>query len=139
MPRQEDIELSGNQKFILNLVDRVAGIITLGIKSVVTLASLASVVFVIDVLAEHGFKADINVNANANVAVYLFSLLDSKTRWLPWGVALIAIIYGLIQRELRRRKTAYLQGRIVRLEQQIDPGRTSSGLTTRGETRGEDV
>ena len=46
--------------------------------------------------------------------------------------------YGLTQRRLRRNTIERLQGRIQELERRLDPNRTSSQLTERGETRPED-
>lgn len=48
------------------------------------------------------------------------------------------VVYGLSQRSLRRKTTERLHGRIQELETRIDPGRSSSKLTRRGETRPED-
>jgi len=39
---------------------------------------------------------------------------------------------------LRKRKTEYFQNRIKLLEEEIDPNRSSSGLTPKGETKPED-
>jgi Flp pilus assembly protein protease CpaA len=47
-------------------------------------------------------------------------------------------IWAVAERKLRHRKVEYLQGRIKTLELQIDPGRTSSGLTPAGKTHPRD-
>jgi hypothetical protein len=49
------------------------------------------------------------------------------------------VAYGLAQKRLRRNKTHYLQGRIKDLETKLDPQRTSSGLTTHGDTHPKDT
>jgi hypothetical protein len=52
-------------------------------------------------------------------------------------VLLLAIVFGgwaLLERRLRRRKTAELSQRIQHLETLIDPNRTGSRLTPTGET-----
>lgn len=49
-----------------------------------------------------------------------------------------SIIYGLGQRELRRRNIKRLTERPIEMEKRLDPNRSSSGLTTRGTTRPED-
>lgn len=49
-----------------------------------------------------------------------------------------SIIYGLRQRKLRKDTVERLQARIKVLEKGIDNKRSSSKLTTRGETRPED-
>ena len=56
----------------------------------------------------------------------------------PWSLAIVSIGYGYLQRRERRRKTRSLQQRIVQLEHQIDPTRTSSLLEADGSTREED-
>lgn len=48
------------------------------------------------------------------------------------------IIYGVGQRQLRRRNIERLTKQTMELEKRLDPKRTSSGLTKRGTTRPED-
>ena len=50
----------------------------------------------------------------------------------------LAIAYGFFQRNLRKNTVERLQKRIQELETGIDPNRTSSNLTPRGDTRPED-
>lgn len=49
------------------------------------------------------------------------------------------VAYGMGQRRLRRRTIERLQERIRSLEQQIDPGRSSSGLDSQGRTHPQDI
>jgi len=49
-----------------------------------------------------------------------------------------ACAWAALERYLRLRKVAYMQGRIQSLEKSIDPNRTSSRLTTKGTTNPED-
>lgn len=49
-----------------------------------------------------------------------------------------SIIYGVGQRQLRRRNIERLTKHSIALEKQLDPKRTTSGLTKRGTTRPED-
>jgi hypothetical protein len=49
------------------------------------------------------------------------------------------VVWALLERGEKRRKTLYLSGRISALEQQLDPRRTSSELMPTGETRKEDL
>ena len=46
--------------------------------------------------------------------------------------------WGWKERKLRQNTVRQLQGHITRLETQIDPNRTSSGLTTEGKTHPRD-
>lgn len=76
----------------------------------------------------------------ADIAVN-FSALGKAEVSVPIAVvtAVIAIIYGRRQRKLRKDTIENLQGRIRYLEQQLDPGRTSSSITVRGDTQEEDM
>jgi len=49
-----------------------------------------------------------------------------------------AAVWAIVERSLRRRKTEALQGRIIELEQGLDPRRSSSGLTPTGKTNPRD-
>jgi len=46
--------------------------------------------------------------------------------------------WAIVERGLRHRKVEYLQARVVTLEQQLDPNRSSSGLTAKGQTHPAD-
>ena len=58
---------------------------------------------------------------------------------IAWVLAVGAVLYGLRQNKLRKDTVERLQNRIQSLEKTIDPGRSSSQLTTRGDTRPEDL
>lgn len=108
------------------------------VKSVMWVFIALSMVLVVEALAGKNTSATLNLtlDTDANVYVELLSRIDSAK--YAWLLAIAGILYGLFERELRRRKTAYLQGRITKLEKMIDPQRESSGLTPRGETSEED-
>lgn len=55
-----------------------------------------------------------------------------------WLLTVLAVAYGWLQRRLRRNTVEQLQGRIQALEKGVNPTRTSSTLTPRGDTRKED-
>ncbi len=57
---------------------------------------------------------------------------------LAWVLAGGGIFYGLRQRKLRRDTVERLSPAKVQREKEIDPGRSSSRLTPRGETNPED-
>lgn len=57
---------------------------------------------------------------------------------LPWILAFLGVGYGLKQRSLRKTTIERLQDRIRELEKHVDPGRSSSGLTPRGDTHPKD-
>ena len=49
-----------------------------------------------------------------------------------------AAAWAVLERWLRHRKVEHLQARVIALEQQIDPNRSSSGLTAKGQTHPAD-
>jgi len=55
-----------------------------------------------------------------------------------WLLAVVSVGYGYRQRQLRRREIARFSPLIREREQAIDPKRTSSQLTERGDTKPED-
>jgi hypothetical protein len=73
--------------------------------------------------------ANIGVNVLANLSI---------SEALAWVLAGGSIIYGQRQAKLRRDTTERMHGRNKVLEERVDPGRTSSQLTTRGQTSPED-
>ncbi len=54
---------------------------------------------------------------------------------VPWVLAAITVGWALLERSLRRRKTEHLSARVQKLEQVIDPSRTSSGLAPTGDSK----
>ncbi|QDM16569.1 hypothetical protein FNL55_11330 [Tardiphaga sp. vice352] len=79
-------------------------------------------------------------DTNLSIAV---SLVFSAFAELKFAIALAGIsattIWAIAERKLRHRKVDYLQERIKRLETIIDSGRSSSGLTTTGQTHPGDL
>jgi hypothetical protein len=70
------------------------------------------------------------------VAKVITSLrLDQVISYLA---ALVGLVYGLYERSLRRGYIEKFSGRIEELESRLDPGRSSSGLPSTGETRPDD-
>jgi hypothetical protein len=73
--------------------------------------------------------ADIGIGVLGNVRI---------SEGLAWMLAIGFGAYGVGQGKLRRDTIERLQGRIKELEKELDAGRSSSNLTTRGTTRPED-
>lgn len=63
---------------------------------------------------------------------------DRVTTFLAIFLGVTGILYGLFERHRRRDAVEHMEGRIRSLEKCLDPNRSSSGLTTRGDTRPED-
>ena len=75
--------------------------------------------------------------ARVDVAVDLFKGYGYAV-WLLAFASFIAVIWALIERWLRKRKTVYFHSRIQKLEAQLDSSRSSSTLTEAGETNPKD-
>jgi len=89
----------------------------------------------IEALAGKGTAADIAVLLRAQLE------RDGGNTWViaaSWLLTVLAVVYGWVERTLRRNTVEQLQGRIQALEKSVNPTRTSSALTPRGETRKED-
>jgi hypothetical protein len=74
--------------------------------------------------------ADIGIKFLANVRI---------ANSVGYVVGVGGLAYGRRQKKLREDAIEQLAPRIKELEAQIDPNRTSSGLTERGRTRPEDA
>lgn len=83
----------------------------------------------VESLAGQNTLADIGINFLSDIKVSV---------GLAWGACAGGIIYGERQRKLRKNTVERLQGRIRDLETEIDPDRSTSNLTHRGDTRPED-
>jgi hypothetical protein len=84
------------------------------------------VTFALPVIASHGETTTISVAQNwvANLNAHV---------WVSWAVSAGAVGYGLNERRLRRKERSEKDARITKLEQAIDPGRTSSGVNQSGD------
>lgn len=76
-------------------------------------------------------------STDASIAVEFLANFNVSVT-LAWAAAVGGILFGFVQRHLRRNTVERLQGRITDLETERDPNRSSSELTRRGETRPED-
>jgi hypothetical protein len=59
----------------------------------------------------------------------------SIAEWAEYAVIVGLLIWGSLERKLRKDTIQRLHGRIQSLEKAVDPGRSSSRLTSRGDTR----
>lgn len=57
---------------------------------------------------------------------------------VSWAVGLVGTTYGIRERNLRRRSISRITAHGIEVEKKLDPGRSSSHLTTKGTTRKED-
>jgi hypothetical protein len=83
----------------------------------------------IETLAGKTTMANIGINVLGQLRV-------SET--LAWALGGGGMTYGVYQRKLRRDAIEHLSKRSHKDERQIDPGRSSSRLTSRGTTPAED-
>ena len=68
----------------------------------------------------------------------IIGVIASLDRIAPWFVALCALVWGLGEREVRRRTVKNMSAQKKALERRLDPGVTSSGLIETGETNPSD-
>ncbi len=109
------------------LIDRCADIVNL-------LVGAAKWV-ILGYFALQAVRALAGKTTSASFALVVHWLSSGKLPMVvAWIGACLAIIYGLLERQLRRRKTAYMQDRIKKLETKIDGHRSSSQLTKTGDT-----
>jgi len=93
----------------------------------------------IEVLAGKNTDADININVLSSFLSFDFGdKVAVVIGIIGFFLCICGIIYGKCQRRLRLKTVERLQGRIEELERSTDPGRSSSKLTPKGETRPED-
>lgn len=71
-------------------------------------------------------------------AVFEYAAGSGMAAGLPWLAAVVMLIWAVLERGLRRRKTAEMQAYVQDLETRLDPERTSSGLLSDGRTDPED-
>jgi hypothetical protein len=126
-------QLTSEQMFRLQQqrIDGIADILALLIKSAMWVALAYFALLAIRALAGR------TTSATFALAVHWLSS-ERKAEVSAWIVAFVAIIYGMFERSLRKRKTSYMQERIRSLESKMDPDRTSTGLTESGDTPAED-
>jgi hypothetical protein len=67
-----------------------------------------------------------------------FSILGDLKFTASVALTGAACAWAVVERTLRHRKTQYLQDRVIKLEEQLDPNRSSSGLTRKGQTNPRD-
>lgn len=117
--------------------ESIASVLNNGIRWIGITATTYFVFKSIKVLAGKETYADINVSAILATPKAL-NLLPWILPALGFVVGICGIVYGVNQKKLRQDTVERLQGRIKDLEKTLDPKRTSSGLTQRGQTRLED-
>jgi hypothetical protein len=92
-------------------------------------------------IAYMGYRSIDALAGKITVASFLFQLFAN--RWFAWLVTVLfgggGTVYGWRQKRLRHAVTARLTKRTAELELKLDPNRSSSSLTTHGETNSRDV
>jgi hypothetical protein len=89
-------------------------------------------------LLGHALEALAGKETDANIFVNLLGKLEASVI-LSWVVGGAGVVYGRSQMKLRKTTIERLQSRLKSLEEQLDPHRTSSKLTPRGDTNPEDA
>jgi hypothetical protein len=107
------------------VVESVAAVVQTGIKWGALFGIFYWLFRSVEVLAGQHTLAQIGVGFWADVRI---------SEALAWLLAVLFGGYGIGQRKLRKDTIERLSARVKELETQIDPGRTSSRLTSRGDT-----
>ena len=106
------------------IVESVTTIVTTGLKCAMLVLIFRYLYLSIDVLAGKTTVASVLLN-------FLGSLTVSKTLAYLFGGT--GVVYGIAERQVRRKTIKRIGGRIKLLEMMIDPDRSSSGLTDKGD------
>jgi len=73
----------------------------------------------------------------ANIVIQFLSSITTSNI-LGLGVGAAGVTYGIGQKRLRERTIERMEGRTASLELELDPKRTTSGLTRKGKTNPKD-
>lgn len=93
------------------------------------------------VVCRYGYFSIKELAGKTTIADFFFQYFtrESRSHWLPWILVIIFFVWATLERQLRLKKVASMQNHIVELEKRLDPNRTSSMLTHKGETNPEDA
>lgn len=80
---------------------------------------------------------------NADIALFVKYVAGGETgsflgKALPWILVVSVTLWALVERVLRKRQIERFETHVRNLELRLDPGRSSSRLTRRGDTNPED-
>jgi len=110
----------------------IDGTFSLGRWAIVCVTTILVFYFLRDVFLAYAGQSTL-----ANVAISVMTDVRIEA-FISYAVGGSGVLYGLRQRQLRQRNIKRLTARILVLERQKDPYRSSSGLTPRGTTRPSD-
>lgn len=136
----EELEAEIKYLKISKTADRVASVVNSAIRwgGIVCISYFAYLS--INILAGKNTTAEFKTTIIADLIsadhIFKFEFM-AVTGCLFFGI--FGILFGLWQRHLRMNTVERLQGRNQEMEKQIDKRRSSSKLTSRGETRREDM
>lgn len=93
------------------------------------------------VLVIYGYYAIVHLAGKQTEASFFFGYFTSQSNdfGLPWFVGTVACVWGFLERRLRLRKVETMQAHIKKLEIRLDPNRSTSGLTSAGQTNPRDA
>ncbi len=130
MKKSDDNHTLEYDEFLkLHKINKIADIINLICVCTTIIVVFYILFLAVKELAGQNTWAKITVNFLSNIKV---------SKIIAWIFGGGAIIYGKNQNKLRKDTVEFFEGRIRSLEAQIDPNRSSSKLTQRGDTRPED-
>lgn len=70
--------------------------------------------------------------------VFVSIITESWIDKILIGISIISVVWASIERYIRKRQVKELSARIKKLELEVDPSKSSSGLQTNGKTNKED-
>ena len=130
MKKSDDNHTPKYEEFLkFHRQEKIADVISLLIKCGTTVICLYILYLGVKELAGQNTWAKITVNFLGNIKV---------SQIIAWIFGGGGIIYGKSQNKLRKDTVEFFEGRTQSLEAQIDPNRSSSNLTQRGDTSPED-
>lgn len=124
MAKRSEIEL--RYAYRVRVVDTIGAIIQTAIPWLAAAAMSWFVYRSIDALAGKQTLADVGIKVLADIKI------SEAIAYLFGGGG---VLYGYKCKRLKADNVERMAGRIAELEKQLDPGRSSSRLTPRGETR----
>ena len=127
-----DIEKEKTTRFI-KLVENLSSLARVAIQFGFVYLSVLAITEPLEAFA--GKTTDANIVINVLYEVLFGEKINTALNLSGWGVG---IAWALLERRSKKRSTKRFHVRIKELELKIDPERSSSKLTEKGETRPED-
>jgi hypothetical protein len=117
-------------RVVLRLIDKGAAVLIAGIYG----GTLVGIAYFLMKSIEH-----LSGETTAILISYLSDTPCGITVTVSVGVGTLGVAYGLRQHRLHRRTIEHFAPRLAKYEHQVDPNRSTSGLTKEGDTNPDDL